>query len=217
MNGIKWLMLSVIIITMVGIALSGCGIPQSDYDALMAQKNALENEKTNLQADYDVLQTEYDSTMATYATLNSDYDTVKDELDKLKTDYQDLITQKSSLESEINEIQTEFDSVSDQLDEITSIYPPGDFPSRRALEDWLLINDVSTKPITSNAEAWIGRALEIQEDALKDGFIINVDYDYDEENEGFTVYCTTVINGYMWWWDPETDDIYEDTTLLSVK
>ena len=84
-----------------------------------------------------------------------------------------------------------------ELAEIKEVYPPRDFSSLSELRDWLLENDVSEKPITTYMEDWYGRALEIQEDALKDGYIISVDYDYYEEEDSYEAWCVTIINGYI--------------------
>ena len=92
-----------------------------------------------------------------------------------------------------------------------------DFPSLSALQEWLLENDVSEKPDTNYAEDWYGRALEVQEDALRDGYIVSADYDYDAEAELYYVWCTTIINGRVFYWDPETDDVFEDEVIGTVK
>jgi hypothetical protein len=92
-----------------------------------------------------------------------------------------------------------------------------DFSSLSELQEWLRANDVSERPDTQYAEDWYGKALEIQEDALEDGYIISADYDYDEETETYAVYCVTIINGRVFWWDPETDDVYEEYGLGTVK
>ncbi len=75
-----------------------------------------------------------------------------------------------------------------------------DFTSLSELQDWLLENDVSEKPSTKYAEDWYGRALEVQEDALKAGYIVSA-----------------VINGKVFYWDPETDEVFEEYYLGTVK
>jgi hypothetical protein len=92
-----------------------------------------------------------------------------------------------------------------------------DFSSMSELRDWLLENDISEKPATTYAEDWYGRALEVQEDAFADGYIISVDYDMLEDGESVLVWCTAVINGRVFYWDPETDDVFEDYTLGTVE
>ena len=71
-------------------------------------------------------------------------------------------------------------------------------------------NDVSDKPVTEYAEDWFSKALEIQADALEDGYIVNADYDVFEEDEGITVWCTAIAGGRLFFWDPETDEVNEE-------
>ena len=92
-----------------------------------------------------------------------------------------------------------------------------DFSSLSELQDWLLANDVSERPPTEYAEGWYSKALDIQEDALGDGYIISVDYDYDEVEDLFRVWCVTIIDGDIWLWSPETDEPLHDDNLGKVK
>ena len=139
------------------------------------------------QADYDELNTEY-------TTLKADYDELNDDYDELNDDY---------------------GAVEAELAEIKEVFPPKDFSSLSELEEWLLENDVSEKPDTTYADDWYGRALEVQGDALKDGYVVSADYDATEEEA--TVWCTTVINGRIFYWDPEDDEVFEDYSLGTVK
>lgn len=120
-------------------------------------------------------------------------------------------------QSEYEALNADYEAVSQELTEIKGVYPPKDFSSLSELRDWLMANDVSEKPITTNAEDWYGRALEIQEDALEDGYIVSVDYDYFEETDDYSIWCITIINGDIWVWDPETDESFQDYSLGKVK
>ena len=92
-----------------------------------------------------------------------------------------------------------------------------DFSSLTELEEWLQANDVSDRPTAEYASEWYRKALEIQEDALRDGYIVSADYDYDAETDSYTVYCITIIDGDIWYWDPETDEPYIDYSLGKIK
>jgi len=113
--------------------------------------------------------------------------------------------------------QSEYEAVSEELAEIKEVYPPRDFSSLSELQDWLDANDVSEKPATTYARGWFGKALEIQEDALKDGYIVSADYDYFEETDEYAIFCVTIIDGDIWYWDPETDEPFQDYSLGKVK
>jgi outer membrane murein-binding lipoprotein Lpp len=214
---IKYLSIGLLILILTSFTLAGCGISQADYDALLAQKTALETEKQSLQTDYNSLQTENKALESEKATLEAekqdlktDYDTLQAENDTLKSDFGALQTEKDTL-------QGNYDTANNELTQIKEVYPPRDFSSRSELENWLAQNTISEKPDTSNAEAWMGRALEVQEAALLDGYIVSMDYDYNSTDDVYLVFCTTIINGYLWYWNPETDDITQDTSLIAVK
>ncbi len=92
-----------------------------------------------------------------------------------------------------------------------------DFSSYEELTQWLQANDVSEKPICDYASEWYNKALEVQEDALRDGYIVSAAYYYDSYTETYIVDCTTIIDGDIWYWDPETDQPYADYSLGKVK
>ena len=117
-RGFKWLVIGAVLLSLVVVTLAGCGVPESEYEAL--------------QADYDALKADYDA-------------------------------------------------ASGELAQIREVYPPRDWSSLTELEEWLQANDVSERPTTEYGDQWFRKALEIQEDALKDGYIVSADYDVGEE------------------------------------
>ena len=122
-----------------------------------------------------------------------------------------------ALQADYDELNTKNEAVEKELAEIKEVYPAEDFSSLSELKDWLLENDVSEKPDITYADDWYGRALEVQEDALRDGYIVSVDYDYDAEDDSYSVWCTTIINGRIFYWDPKIDDVFEENDLGTVK
>jgi hypothetical protein len=94
---------------------------------------------------------------------------------------------------------------------------PRDFASYEELTQWLQANDVSDQPISDYANEWYYKALQVQEDALRDGYIVSAAYYYDTATDTYVVYCVTIIDGDIWCWDPETDQPYADYSLGKVK
>lgn len=141
----------------------------------------------------------------------------KSEYEALQADYDALNANNETLQADYDELNANYEAVEEELAEIKEVYPPRDFSSLSELTDWLLQNDVSERPLATTAERWYSKALEIQEDALKDGYIISVDYDYDEETDLYSVFCVTIINGDIWYWDPETDEPHQEYYLGKVK
>jgi len=122
-----------------------------------------------------------------------------------------------ALQADYDELQANYDAVVEELDAIKEVYPPRDFSSIRELEEWLQANDVSDRPVTEYADDWYRRALEIQEDALRDGYIVSADYDLMEDGESAVVWCVAIINGRAFFWDPETDEVAEESFFGTVK
>lgn len=189
----RWFLVGIILV-LVLFLLGGCGIPQEQYDAKSAQLSEA--------------QTEQQTVMAELAASQAKVSELTSSLEKGKAD---LETTQADLES----TEADLEIIQDELAEIKEVYPPRDFSSLTELQNWLYSNDASEKPGTKYAEDWIRLALELQQDALADGYVVSVDYDSDEED--VTVWCTTIINGRVFYWDPETDDVEEDTSLATVK
>jgi outer membrane murein-binding lipoprotein Lpp len=141
----------------------------------------------------------------------------KSDYDALQAENADLAAELAAAQSDLASLQADYNAVSNELAQIQAVCPPRDFSSISELEDWLRTNDVSEEPITAYAGAWYRKALSIQEDALADGYIISADYDYDAQSDTYLVYCVTIINGDIWYWDPETDEPYADYSLGKVK
>ena len=113
--------------------------------------------------------------------------------------------------------QAEYDELEAELDDLKEVCPPQDFSSLAELEDWLRENDVSEEPITEYADEWYRKALKIQEDAIEDGYIISADYDLWEDGETASVWCVAIVRGRVFFWDPETDFVTEETFFGTVK
>ncbi|MBA7672740.1 hypothetical protein ES703_80927 [subsurface metagenome] len=127
------------------------------------------------------------------------------------------ISEYEALQADYDELNANYAAVEAELAEIKEVYPPRDFSSLSELQDWLLQNDVSERALATTAERWYSKALEIQEDALIDGYMVSADYDYDPETDLFYIFCVTIINGDIWYWDPETDEPYQEHYLGKVK
>ena len=91
--------------------------------------------------------------------------------------------------------QDEYDSLKSELDAIKEKFPPRASSSLTELNTWLASNDVSEQEDARDGLAWYAKSLEVQEDALNDGFIISADDDYFEEEDSYFVWCVAIING----------------------
>jgi cell division protein FtsL len=206
----KHILIGLPVLCVILILLAGCGISKSDYEALQAQKTALEAEKQTLQNNYNTLQTENNALKDQKTSLEAEKQTLQDNYDK-------LIGEQKTLQTEKDTLQTNYNAVNKELTEIKKVYPPRDFSSLSELRNWLLANDVSKQPVATTAENLYSKALEIQEDALADGYVVSVDLDYEAQTDSFYISCVTIINGDIWAWHPENDEPVQYTGLGKVK
>lgn len=187
---------------LVPLFLIGCGVEQGKYDSLLSDMNKAQEELQSSKAELTTVQTELEKTQSDLSTL--------------QTEKTALLSEKESLEADHKKLDAEKQVVSKELVDLKKVYPLKDFSSLRELQEWLTKNDVSKRPETTTAEAWYSKALEIQEDAMKDGYLISVDEDSDDEGDA-SVYNVAIINGDIWYWDPETDEPIHDTSWGKVK
>lgn len=151
------------------------------------QLSDLEDEKDALQSDYNTLQQQY-------STLSTQNIALNGQLDQAQLD--------------IDALQANYDATSQELADIQAVYPPREFSSISELDSWLAQNGISELTDTASVEEWYAKALQLQQDALADGFLISVDIDYDPTTDSYSVWCVAIIDSDIWYWDPELDNTY---------
>ncbi len=125
----------------------------------------------------------------------------RSEYDALQADFEALQQQNESLNADYAELNSNYMAVNNELAEIKKVYPPRDFSSADELRDWLVSNDVSELAPAETIEQLYSRGLAIQEDALRDGYIISVNFEFP-----IYIACVAIIDGDFWWWYPDTDE-----------
>ncbi len=91
-----------------------------------------------------------------------------------------------------------------------------DFASEDELAQWLSHSPVLELPPVDNITEWFDKARMIQAEALADGYVVNIDYDYSLTYNIYKIYCTAVIGGYVYFWDPESDNVTRDHGLSGI-
>ncbi len=162
-----------IVLLLVSVVILGCGIPQEQYDAVVVDRDKLQQELQSVKSEFDAIKAE-------------------------------LETNKADLET----VRTE-------LTEVKEVYPPREFSSAQELHNWLVANNIAERPVATDAESLYSKALEIQEDALKDGYIISAGI-IDLPSGDFLVFLTTVIDGNVFMWNPETDKATNYSALAGL-
>ncbi|MFC2063339.1 hypothetical protein ACFLS8_05300 [Chloroflexota bacterium] len=155
-----------------------------------------------------VSQDDYDKVTVDLEKAQQELFAVKAELSASQSIISDLMT---SLE----EAEVELDTPKGELNDIREVLPPQYFPSSMELRDWLAENAVSESPPTTVAETLYTKGLQIQEDALKDGYIISVDLDPGKQEDEWYISCVAVIDGDLWAWGPESDVPIEFSSMIN--
>jgi type II secretory pathway pseudopilin PulG len=143
---------------------------------------------------------------------------VEADLDAAEQQNTSLSSQLQQAQTDKSQLQADLDTASADLAEIQAVFPPTNFSSPLELESWLASNVISLQPPATTWEQWYSKALQLQAEALADGFIVSVDYDYffDETGEFLSVWNIAIIDGTVWFWDPEFDEPLQDDLLGSV-
>ena len=211
--------ISLVMVTVAMLTVS-C-VPQGKYDVLMGEYDAAQAEITSLSGDLATaqdkalkLEGDLSAEQSKTAKLESDLEAEKSKTEKLEGDLSAEQSKAAKLESDVaaaqstvSGLKSSLAGVQSKLDEINKVYPPRHFSTLQKLQDWLNENGVSDRAPSEFAEDLYKKALDIQEAALEDGYIISAYVDYYPDEELFVVLCEAVADGYVYAWDPETDEI----------
>ena len=153
-----------------------------------------------------------------YDTLQADFEALELQSSSLSSQLQQAQSGLTGLQSDLSQLQADYDDVNQELEDLKNAPPARYFSSVTELENWLLLNGVSEQPWTTTPEVLYAKGLQVQEDALKDGYIISVQYHFCDERQVIEyIACVAVIDGYLWFWNPETDDPHRHYILGKVK
>lgn len=208
----KWLLVGMTLFLMPWL-LASCGIAQELYDAVVAERDSLAAKLQSVQGELDAakskvqsVQSELDTSKLELESVSGELDSTKSELESVQSELDSVQNKFTATESELQSVQSELGELGDELAEIKKVYPPRDFSSTNELREWLISNTVSEMTPSKTIQDWFAKALKIQEDALKDGYIISAEIDYNEQTGKVNVICAAIIDGEYWGWDPEIDE-----------
>jgi len=153
-----------------------------------------------------------------YEALQADYDALQQQSSGLSSQLQQVQSDLTSLQSDYDELNADYEQVSQQLADIEGVGPARHFSSLGELQNWLLLNDVSGQPWATTYEGWYGKELQIQEDAARDGFLVSVQYHFCDERQVIEyIACVAVAGGYLYMWDPQSDQVFRDSIWANVR
>jgi hypothetical protein len=150
--------------------------------------------------------------------LTDEKDAVQTQLQLSQSQYQQTSTQLAAVQAELATAQadraalkTANDAAVKKIAELEAKASPRNFKDSVELANWLALDPVSELPDAQTYPDWYAKALALQKNAARDGFIVSVQYHFCDERQIIEyIACLTQVNGYLFMWDPETDEVEKD-------
>ena len=193
MNKFRSLCFVLLLLSILGLGTS-C-ISRGSYEALEANLTNTQAELVSTQADLANTQAELTNIQANLADARSELTSTQVEL--------------VSTQADLASTQAKLDSTKQELSEVKAVYPLKNFPDLHALEEWLAGQPDFAR--ASDDIIWYQHALELQESAARDGYLVSATIYIGEISSGkfYMVYCLAVVgDGDLYVWDPDTKDIH---------
>jgi len=113
MNLMRWASMVFAVIFFAGI-LSGCGVSQKKYDALLSEKVALEEKCDLLARGKDALKNEYDNLLKEKMDISGRLESVANEKKALKDEYDKILEEKITLKASYDKLVAENKALKDK-------------------------------------------------------------------------------------------------------
>ena len=94
----------IILVAVVSISLTGCGVSKNKYEALLNEKMALDEKLSLLTKSRDALRSEYENLLKDKMDLASKMETLTNEKSALKDEYDKLLDEKVSLKAAYDKV-----------------------------------------------------------------------------------------------------------------
>jgi hypothetical protein len=96
----------VMLIAVISLSLTGCGVSKNKYEALLNEKIALEEKLSLLTKSRDALRSEYENILKDKMDLASKAETLINEKSALKGEYDRLLDEKVSLKAAYDKVSS---------------------------------------------------------------------------------------------------------------
>jgi predicted nuclease with TOPRIM domain len=94
----------IVLIAVISLSLTGCGVSKNKYEALLNEKMALDEKLNMLTKSRDALRGEYENLLKDKMDLASRVETLTNEKSALKGEYDKLLDEKVSLKAAYNKV-----------------------------------------------------------------------------------------------------------------
>ena len=94
----------IVLITVISLSLTGCGVSKNKYEALLNEKIALEEKLNLLTKSRDALRIECENLLKDKMSLASKAETLANEKNALKGEYDKILDEKVSLKAAYNKV-----------------------------------------------------------------------------------------------------------------
>ena len=156
---------------------------------------------------HDAVVIEKDAAQALVVQLEQENASVVTEKDAAQASVVQLKRENTGISNTLRNMRAELTEAEATIQDLRAVYPPRRFKDRLEIEAWLRNDDISERPTTFSAEAWLSTALEQQARALEDGYIVSADYVF-VGGADYQVWLSAVAeNSNYFSWDPESDEI----------
>ncbi len=214
----KWAVTGILFLATI-ILLSGC-VAKTDFENLQSEKLVLEEDVLSIEADYSALGIDYAVLEELAVEQEKQITELSDECRELARDLQGAVEELNKTTNalsmatmEIERVMVDLDVVKQELADIEKVYPLTGFDSVMQLEDWIKEYPINTT--TTYIDEGYRSALKIQDQGMKDGYLISVIYDEDERDPNVGMILNGVeIGGKFYVWEPETGTVYYWYTWL---
>lgn len=115
----RWLL--VIALLLASLLLGGCGVPQEEHDAVLAERDAAQAEVASLQGELAEVQSKLTTTESDLGETESDLATAESDLADTQSEISSLQSQKSSLQSQISSLQSQLTGAEAQVAELEKL------------------------------------------------------------------------------------------------
>lgn len=110
----RWFLIGVMVLLVIPL-LSGCGIPQEDYDAVVADKEAVETKIPALESDLSKEKSEVSNTKREITSVKSELAIVTSDLKAAQGERDEAESQASSLKSQVSSAQSAANKAKSEL------------------------------------------------------------------------------------------------------